>query len=92
MSSNALGFSRIIFKRRLNVLLPILSAEETVFSNLLFKNSSSSSVTNKYAYRANARETSFAFKGTGQRSVLTWSGLLVNNRASENDKTYSSRN
>lgn len=92
MSSNASGFSRIIFKRRLNVLSPILSAEEAVVSNLLFKNSSSSSVTNKHAYRPNARETSFAFKGTGQPSVLTWLGLLVNERASENDKTHSSRN
>lgn len=46
MSSNASGFSRIIFKRRLNVLLVILLAEETVFSNLLFKNNNRS-VTNK---------------------------------------------
>lgn len=71
--------------------LAILLAEETVFSNLLFKNNNSSSVTNKYVCRANARETSFTFKGTGQRSVIKCLGLLFNDRASENDKKYSSQ-
>lgn len=57
------GFSRIVFKKRLTVLLAIFSAGKHIFKFVTSKKTPNN-VTNKYLHKTNTK-TSFAFKHTG---------------------------